>query len=218
MSKRLKSFKFLGKLPVPKSREGNPTCDEEAFENAIPLYNEALRKSGYSGDLLYQEQNQTHPRNRTRKRNIVWFNPPYSESPKTNIGKELFRLFEKHFPAHHRLHKICNKNNVKLSYSCLPNIASKISAHNKKLLNTTEDSNAPIDNTCKCRDKAKCPIPGKCRESSIIHHDTAEGNGEVLHYYGCLKNEFKTRYCNHVHSFKHHSKRKATEPSKFTWA
>ena len=34
---------------------------------------------------------------KNRKRNIIWFNPPYSKSLKTNFGKYFFRLLNKHF-------------------------------------------------------------------------------------------------------------------------
>ena len=63
---------------------------------------------------------------KNRKRNIVWFNPPYSKSLKTNIGKYFFRLLNKHFPPSHKLYKIFNKNTLKLSYSCMPNLKAKI--------------------------------------------------------------------------------------------
>ena len=50
-----------------------------------------------------------------RKRNIIWFNPPYSKSFKMNIGKYHFRLLNKNFPPGHKLHKTFNKNTWKLS-------------------------------------------------------------------------------------------------------
>ena len=39
MSKRLKSFKFSGKFPVPKSRKGNPSVMQPHLSNS--LYNRA---------------------------------------------------------------------------------------------------------------------------------------------------------------------------------
>ena len=67
-----------------------------------------------------------------RKRNIIWFDPPYSKSVKTNIGRIFIKLISKHFPPNHKFVKIFNKNTIKLSYSCMPNIRSKINGHNKK--------------------------------------------------------------------------------------
>ena len=109
------------------------SCNKGEFKKAIPLYNEALKNSGYASSLTFQQE-QSKRKSRARKRNVIWFNPPYSDSVKTNVGKEFFRLLSEHFPSHHKLRKICNKNSVKLSYSCMPNVATIISSHNKALL------------------------------------------------------------------------------------
>ena len=82
---------------------------------------QALQKSGYNVKLSFQQQPALgRERKRNRKRNINGLNPPYNEQVKTNIGKSFFHLLKKHFPPEHRLHKICNKNVIKLSYSLYP--------------------------------------------------------------------------------------------------
>ncbi len=78
---------------------------------AAPEYKEALLKSGYNGGLEYVKTRSSVKR--LRKRNIVWFNPPYSDHVKTNIGREFLRLVAIHFPPHHRLHKIFIKTTSK---------------------------------------------------------------------------------------------------------
>ena len=95
--------------------------NEKKFKNAIPLYNEALKNSRYTSSLTFQLE-QPQRKSRARKRNVVWFNPSNSDSTKTNIDKEFFRLLFKHFPSHSKLRKICDKNCVKLSCSCMPNV------------------------------------------------------------------------------------------------
>ena len=56
-----------------------------------------------------------------------------------------------------RRYKVCNKNNVKLSYSCMPNMAAIISRHNKALLvHRTEPVNTVPP--CNCRAKTSCPM------------------------------------------------------------
>ena len=52
---------------------------------------------------------------------------------------------KKHLPKGHRFHKIFNRNYLKLSYSTTRNMASHISAHNKKVLNPKME--APME-TC----------------------------------------------------------------------
>ena len=48
----------------------------------------------------------------------------------TKVGKFFLSLIDKHFPPHHN--QLFNGNNVKISYSCLPNIKSIVNAHNRK--------------------------------------------------------------------------------------
>ena len=51
---------------------------------------------------------------------------------KTNIGKTILKLIDKHFPKTNKFHKIFNRNNVKVSYSFLPNFANMISGTTTK--------------------------------------------------------------------------------------
>ena len=53
----------------------------------------------------------------------------FSVHVKNNIGKTFLILLEKHFPSSHCLRKICNKNTVKISYSCMPNMAAILSGY-----------------------------------------------------------------------------------------
>ena len=56
------------------------------------------------------------------KRNILWFNQPYSKSVKADIGKIFICLINKNFLPVHKYRKIFNRNFIKISYSCMPNI------------------------------------------------------------------------------------------------
>ena len=145
----------------------------------------------------------------------IWFNPPYNKEVQTNIGKAFFNLINKHFPTHHKLHKICNKFNVKLSYSCMPNMMSIINNHNKKLLHPhTNDKDLP----CNCKNLHDCPLNEKCRTKSIIYKASISApNSPTQHYFGCCETEFKTRFYNHRQSFNRRDKANATELSKTLW-
>ena len=107
------------------------SCDKAAFEKAAHEYNQVLQRSGFKLTIMYKPlQSSPHRSNnnnkKKRKRNIIWFNPPFSENVATNIGKEFFSLLSKHFPPNNRYHKIFNKQNVKLSYSCMPNMEASL--------------------------------------------------------------------------------------------
>ena len=109
------------------------SCDKAVFDNAKPVYESALKESGYSTPLNFISD-QPQPKNRNRKRQVIWFNPPYSENVKTNIGKKFLKTVRRHFTKDHKYHKIFNTNTLKLSYSCAPNTATIIKQHNTKIL------------------------------------------------------------------------------------
>ena len=69
-----------------------------------------------------------------KKRQIIWFNPPFNKNVKTNVGKNFLLLIDKHFPKDSPLRQVVNRNCVKVSYSCTQNVKQIIQAHNAKLV------------------------------------------------------------------------------------
>ena len=130
-----------------------------------------------------------------------------------NIGKEFLKLVDKHFPPHHYLRKVCNRNSLKVSYSCMPNMATIISSHNKNLLSNKQEPKTTIP-PCNYRNSVNCPLNGECRERVVIYKASITSDGSSKHYIGCTETEFKTHYYNHTHSIRYREKRNATELSK----
>ena len=128
------------------------STDENKFNQVKGDYESALKNSGFGTQLKYSPA-EKRPRN--RKRNIIWFNPPFNSTLTTNLGQQFLALITKHFPQHHKFSKIFNRNTVKLSYSCSPNMKSVISGHNKSLLNSNK---SPPAKPCNCRNKETCPL------------------------------------------------------------
>jgi hypothetical protein len=165
---------------IPESvnkRLSSISSNAEIFNSAIPPYQDALNKSGYSYQLNYKLS--SPPTNiqqrRNRKRNITWYNPPYSDNVSTNVGKKFLCILDKCFPPGHELHKILNRHTVKVSYSCMPNMRQIISSHNKSVMNNT--SSTPITSVlpaknCNCRNKPACPLDGKCLTTGVIYQAT----------------------------------------------
>ena len=89
------------------------------FNEAKHQYEDALSKSGFKTEVTYKDS--TTPTTK-RKRKIIWFNPPYNQNVSVNIAKIFLKLFDKHFPRTHRLHKIFNCNTIKVNYSCMSNV------------------------------------------------------------------------------------------------
>ena len=103
------------------------------------------------------------PKNRSR--NIIRFNPRFNKAVLTNIAKIFLRLINRHFPKSHRLHKIFNRNTVKVSYSCMQNMSKIYKGHNSKI------TSAPCNHLplCNCWEKVECPMDGKCQTMDAVY-------------------------------------------------
>ena len=70
-------------------------CNQDIFDAAKSTYGQALRKSGFNEELKYNnkdsEEHTTNKEKRKKRRNIICFNPPFSLSVKTDIGKLFFK-------------------------------------------------------------------------------------------------------------------------------
>ena len=189
------------------------SCDENAFHESLGPYERALKESGHSAKLEYQPQNtNSQPKRKNRKRKIIWFNPPYSTNVKTNVGKRFLQLLEKHFPKEHPLHKLFNRNNVKVSYSCMPNFKQTVQRHNLKVT-----SNKTPDQACNCTQKDNCPVNGDCMKKSVVYQADVTSKGNTMTYIGMTGGAFKLRYNNHLKSFRHDKYQNETELSKHIW-
>ena len=220
---------ILRNIPAAISRRITDTSsDEAAFQQAAPIYNTALRASGYSETITFlteRKESSSRPgitRKNHRPRKVIWFNPPFSKNVKSPIGKQFLRLVSKHFPPGSKLHKIFNRQSIKVSYSCMPNVASIIKTHNNRILHSDSFS-APSGNQgrrCNCRNKDQCPLDGACLTSSIVYKATviATDGSDCKDYYGLTEGTFKQRYNNHLTSFRHERHSNATELSKHVWA
>ena len=100
-------------------------------------------------------------------RDIIYFNPPFNLYCATNVGEEFRRIQEKHFNRGNDLSKLFNRNKLKITYSCMPNINAKITAHNKALLASTS-VNEIVTKSCNCQKSKVCPSNGKCVVSDVI--------------------------------------------------
>ena len=99
------------------------------------------------------------------KSETIWFNPSFSKSVSTNVAKAFLQLVTKHFPRSHKLHKIFNRNIVKVSYSCVSNMSKIIKGHNKKVTLKPPDQRPK----CNCIKKVECPMEGNCLVIDIVY-------------------------------------------------
>jgi hypothetical protein len=99
---------------------------------------------------------ETSPKRKSRKRNITWYNPPFSKNVATNVGQTFLKILDEEFPAGHILHKIFDRNTVKIS--CMSNFKQNIDGHNKSKLShraKTPDEKSVI---------AKNPVNALCQK------------------------------------------------------
>ena len=212
---------IIKQLPLSiEKRLKTLSSSKEIFDEAAKPYQKALERNGYKHILKYEEDSGATKRN--RKRNIIWFNPPYSKSVTTNVGRYFLQLVEKHFPKHNKLHKIFNKNTIKVSYSCLPNVKSSVNKHNKKVLrkvNEDTNSNEPVK-TCSCPRNTECPLNNCCYEKDIQYSAEVTSNlpnyGTKI-YKGICATTWKERFGNHKKSFNNEEYEKETALSVEIW-
>ena len=206
----------IKQLPISiEKRLSKLSSSKEIFDQTKGYYQEALARSGHTHILNYKENTDTAPKNRQRK--IIWFNPPYSGIVSTNIGKNFLQLINKHFPPSHKFRKLFNRNNIKISYACRPNIGSIINSHNRKILG--ENTSLELGQ-CNCIDKSSCPLDGHCLTRNILYEaeiSTDRSNYGPKYYKGITEPEFKLRYGNHKKAFNNRKYINDSELSKEIW-
>ena len=208
---------------IPEAINRRLSCissDQEVFDEAAAPYQEALRKSGYTFKLEFKPPPQETPsQKRKRRRNVIWFNPPYNKNIKNNIGREFISLIERSFPSGHKLRKIFNRNTLKLSYSCMPSVKQIIDGHNKAILKKADTTTLQTNEgkKCNCRKKEDCPLNGECMVDEVVYQATVTTENTTETYIGLTANNFKARYGNHQMSFRHEKRKSETELSKHIW-
>ena len=108
-----------------------------------------------------------HEQNNVRRKQqckIIWFDPLFNLDVSTNMAKLFLNLIEKHFPHSSKLHKIFNKNNVKIICSCTQNMSQIIKGHNKKIV--LKETQQTLE--CNCRVKTDCPRNDDCRKAQLV--------------------------------------------------
>ena len=151
------------------------------------------------------------------RRNIIWYNLPFSKTVATNVAQRFLHLVVNYFPPRSRLNKIFNSNTVKVSFSCMQNMSGVLKAHNNSVLRKKQkDNQQRTENRCNCRDKVDCPMHGNCQIQSIVYKASVTETGQVERneYLGLTEMTFKKRYDGHMTSMSNERMEKSTELSK----
>ena len=68
------------------------SSNENLFNNHKKEYQDALQNSGHRTKLKFEKENKQNKRRNNRNRNVIYYNPPFNVSLKTNLGKTFLKL------------------------------------------------------------------------------------------------------------------------------
>ena len=179
--------------------------DRSIYDHDKAYYNEALKSSGLGtmGEFITDDVN---ARTKRRRRNVIFFHPPYCASVITKLGKAFLEMVDRHFPRHHKLRTIFNRSTLKISYSGLPNIKAAMQRHNHRVL---RDEMASQPRMCNCGNRP-CPVNNQCLARGTIYEATVTTRDEESLYIGSSCDTFKSRYNQHNSDFNDAAKRGKT--------
>ena len=221
---------ILNNLPLGVQRRlSTISSSKEEFDAAAPPYQAALAAAGHGHRLKYDETAgagagatgagawAVPPRGnrRRRRRNITYFCLPFSRILETKLGNQFLRAIDESFPVGNEHHGKINRHNIKLSYSCMPNMKKRIGRHNRTVLNSeTEEEVEP----CVCT-QYECPLDGDCGKKNVIYQaEVITEDGRIEFYIGSTSQTFKGRYSGHRTSMNNPKYReKGSKLSKFIW-
>ena len=104
---KLKLTLLKKKKNIPQNVENRLnmlSCNETVFNQAKPLYQDALRASGYTHELKYKKVdihslNKRNVGNRkNRSRRTFWLNPPWDGRVATDVGAKFLRILDTTIP------------------------------------------------------------------------------------------------------------------------
>ena len=97
----------------------------------------------------------------------------------------------------------------------MSNVKTIIAGHNARILNSDTQ---PDSRSCNCRVPQECPLEGHCLTECVIYKASVSGPSiPEKHYFGLTEGIFKTRYNQHMRSFRSEEDKHETELSKYVW-
>ena len=105
----------------------------------------------------------------------------------------------KRFPSGNLLHKIFNKNTLKITTSFTGNMPSIISTHNRIILNP----DVSLEYRCNWRSRNEFPLQYKCLTPEIVYrvNVASDINDEKSFYFGVSETPLKQSFRNHKKEF-----------------
>ena len=116
------------------------------------------------------------------------------------------------FPPDNPVYKSISRNALKVSNSCMPNMAQAISKHNSKVIKKNQDR---VSYGCNCkRGVASCPLNGACLTKGVVYQakvtNTRDQSTET--YTGLTSRRFKDRFYEHTSNSNNQSEKEKNNP------
>ena len=244
--------KVLESVPLTVAHRINMLCsNQEIFSSVKNDYEMDLKLQGYKNvSLEYKppenlEERMVHSENKKKKnekksRQILWFVPPFTKQIDrgTSVGRKFFTIIDTCIPKTHPLHKIINRNTIKMSYRTMPNFGKIVKGLNKKVTDkfikkrqkesdkNLNESKKPrgrpkyaTKKDCNCARTHPCPLDNKCNRSEVVYKAVINSSNEEINnsFYigGAL--EFKKRYSNHLQTFRNKEVEQECSLKDFVW-
>ena len=102
----------------------------------------------------------------------------------------------------------------------MDNMTNIISSHNKEVTDSGSEKNGKTFN---CKNKSNCPLDNKCLTNKTVYKAEVETNDGINElstkgYFGISGTELRSRYNNHIMSFRNRTPENDTELSKYIWS
>ena len=88
-----------------ETRLSNLSYTEIISKETRTHYEDNLRQFGYSKKLTYKPTDTNHQKHSKHRRNIIWFNPPFSKNVSTKLQKSFLSLLDLYFSSNHIYNK-----------------------------------------------------------------------------------------------------------------
>ena len=135
------------------------------------------------------------------------------KSVSTNVAKTFLQLVTNHFSRRQKLHKIFNRNTVKVSYSCMNNRLKKSKGHKYQVTSTARDQTSK----CNCRKRSEYPMEGNGQVNDIVYKCDLTRALPKKVYLGHAKGEWKSLLYSYKLSFNRKRYFNKTTRSSYMW-
>ena len=89
----------------------------------------------------------------------------------------------------------------------MPNLERQKTRHNQKVLGDNDKNSNNEERTCNCKIKDECPVNETCLTRGVIYKATVKYNNKNMSYIVSTGRQFKSRYNEHIESFRNKSKK-----------